>query len=118
MLACLARPERPVADAALDYLINLNTIPVAKRAPQLRADVYASALPLMLRHVSASGGATRVAVRCCVVGWLVAAVADGVRLGVIMLAACGYAQAQYPADFTTWEDEEEDEDTFTRCVAL
>ncbi|KAJ9510244.1 hypothetical protein QJQ45_015725 [Haematococcus lacustris] len=52
VLACLSRPERGVAEACTDYLIDLNTVPVAQRALPLRAGVYASALPLLLAHAA------------------------------------------------------------------
>lgn len=51
MLSCLGRPERPVADAALDYFISLNTIPVAHRAPPFQTQVFAAAMPMLLRQV-------------------------------------------------------------------
>ena len=51
MLGCLGRPEREVADAALDYFIAINTIPVAHRSPPFQADVFAAALPMLLRQV-------------------------------------------------------------------
>lgn len=76
MLACLARPERTVADAALDYFININTVIVQHRLPQMRSAVFGSALPHLLRH------------------------------------AC------YPPKFTTWDQEDEDEETFYSWVHM
>jgi hypothetical protein len=56
MVTCvLSRAERGVVDSALDYFININTVPVASRAPAMRADIYASVLPVLLRQVVPAG---------------------------------------------------------------
>ena len=64
--------ERPVMEAAADYFLMLNTVPVADRHPQLGE-------PLFKR----------------------------------LVAAC-LRRATLPVDFKTWDDEEEDKDTFLR----
>ena len=73
VLALVEAHERPVTEAAADYFLMINTVPVADRHPALGA-------PLFERLVAASGA-----------------------LG-----------ATLPSDFTTWDEAEEDRDTFSR----
>jgi hypothetical protein len=42
VVVCLARPERSVADAALDYLINLNTVSQCVGVTASRAAIHAT----------------------------------------------------------------------------
>lgn len=44
------RPERPAAEAALEYFIMINTVPRTERHPTLCGPLFQSALPHLLRH--------------------------------------------------------------------
>ena len=72
VLALVEAHERPVTEAAADYFLMINTVPVADRHPALGA-------PLFER----------------------------------LVAAC-VRRATLPSDFTTWDEAEEDRDTFSR----
>ena len=72
VLALVEAHERPVTEAAADYFLMINTVPVADRHPALGA-------PLFER----------------------------------LVAAC-VRRATPPSDFTTWDEAEEDRDTFSR----
>ena len=45
------RPERAVAEAAVDYFLSVNTVPTAERHAQLGPPLYAQLLPHVLRQV-------------------------------------------------------------------
>lgn len=72
VLALAEAHERPVMEAAADYFLMINTVPVADRHPALGA-------PLFER----------------------------------LVAAC-VRRATLPADFTAWDEADEDRDTFSR----
>ncbi|GBF98210.1 hypothetical protein Rsub_10710 [Raphidocelis subcapitata] len=50
MLECVQRPEREVAQAAVEYFLMVNTVPLAARHPQMGAPLYSSLAPLLLAH--------------------------------------------------------------------
>eukprot|EP00798_Chlamydomonas_sp_ICE-L_P007351 gene7351-474_t len=64
--------QQKIAEAASEYFLMVNTVPVAERHIQLHVQLYSNALPLFMRH------------------------------------------AMFPADFTSWAEAEEDEDSFHR----
>lgn len=50
MLACASVPHHTVMEAALDYFLAINTVPLAQRHPQLQRQVFESLLPYLFRH--------------------------------------------------------------------
>lgn len=57
MLHCVARCERSVCEAAVEYFLMVNTLPTSQRHPQMVGPLYASLLhPLMKGHACYSPG--------------------------------------------------------------
>eukprot|EP00879_Flechtneria_rotunda_P013989 GHRR01014615.1.p1 GENE.GHRR01014615.1~~GHRR01014615.1.p1 ORF type:complete len:901 (+),score=383.80 GHRR01014615.1:2232-4934(+) len=57
MLHCIARPEREVCEAAVEYFLMVNTLPSEARHPQMVRPLYASLLqPLVHRHARYPAG--------------------------------------------------------------
>jgi hypothetical protein len=51
MLHCVSRPERAVCEAAVEYFVCVNTLPLEERHPQMGGPLYASLLgPLLGWH--------------------------------------------------------------------
>lgn len=50
MVECFARPERSVAETAIEYFDAINLVPVASRADYLREPLFSSLLVPLLSH--------------------------------------------------------------------